>query len=62
MFEHELHHIRSAELIRQAELYRLSREALRGRRDARRTGQEPEREGGDHSHDRHRPRRVARTA
>lgn len=35
MFEYELHQIRSAELIREAENYRLGREALRARRAAR---------------------------
>ncbi|MFF3000435.1 hypothetical protein ACFVTC_38725 [Streptomyces sp. NPDC057950] len=38
MFEYELHQIRSAELIREAQNHRLAREALRGRRaDRRRT-------------------------
>ncbi|MFG2478449.1 hypothetical protein [Streptomyces fagopyri] len=37
MFEYELHQIRSAELIREAQDHRLVREALRGRRTARRT-------------------------
>ncbi|MGC9536394.1 hypothetical protein [Streptomyces sp. UG1] len=36
MYEYELHHIRSAELIRQAEHERLVREAVRVRRAARR--------------------------
>ncbi|AVH56330.1 MULTISPECIES: hypothetical protein [Streptomyces] len=36
MFQYELHQIRSAELIRQAENHRLVREALRARRAARR--------------------------
>ncbi|MBZ3903975.1 MULTISPECIES: hypothetical protein [Streptomyces] len=34
MFEHELHQIRSAELIREAEHYRQVREARRARREA----------------------------
>ncbi|QFZ74121.1 hypothetical protein GFH48_13445 [Streptomyces fagopyri] len=37
MFEYELHQIRSAELIREAQSHRLVREALRGRRSDRRT-------------------------
>ncbi|MEV6533291.1 hypothetical protein ACGFWD_29895 [Streptomyces sp. NPDC048448] len=38
MFEYELHQIRSAELIREAQNHRLAQEALRGRRaDRRRT-------------------------
>ncbi|MEU1533478.1 hypothetical protein [Streptomyces fagopyri] len=37
MFEYELHQIRSAELIREAQNHRLVREALRGRRTDRRT-------------------------
>ncbi|KUM67562.1 hypothetical protein J7F01_24905 [Streptomyces sp. ISL-22] len=36
MYEYELHHIRTAELIRQAEHERLVREAVRVRRAARR--------------------------
>ncbi|WP_167348331.1 hypothetical protein [Streptomyces bicolor] len=36
MYEYELHRIRSAELIRQAEHERLAREAVRVRREARR--------------------------
>lgn len=35
MSEYELHHLRSAELIRQAEHERLVREAVRGRRAER---------------------------
>jgi hypothetical protein len=35
MYEYELHHVRSAELIRQAEHERLVREAVRGRRAGR---------------------------
>ncbi|MET8634691.1 hypothetical protein ACWEQ2_20990 [Streptomyces sp. NPDC004096] len=62
MFEYELHRIRTAELIREAERYRLGREALRGRRVARRAARESEGEGRDHGHDRHRSRRVPRTA
>ncbi|QFR00510.1 hypothetical protein F9278_34905 [Streptomyces phaeolivaceus] len=34
MYEHELHQIRSAELIREAEHYRQVREARRARREA----------------------------
>lgn len=40
MYEYELHHIRSAELIRQAEHERLVREAVRVRRAARREAAE----------------------
>lgn len=36
MYGHELHHLRSADLIRRAEHERLAREALRLRRAARR--------------------------
>ncbi|MGW4870945.1 hypothetical protein [Streptomyces chartreusis] len=36
MYGYELHHIRSAELIRRAEHERLVREVVRGRRAARR--------------------------
>ncbi|MEY9994510.1 hypothetical protein ABIE67_006542 [Streptomyces sp. V4I8] len=35
MSEYELHHLRSADLIRQAEHERLVREAIRGRRAQR---------------------------
>ncbi|MFD1662631.1 hypothetical protein ACFSL4_31775 [Streptomyces caeni] len=45
MLQYELHRIRSAELIRQADAYRLRREALRRRRAARTTGEDPEQEG-----------------
>ncbi|MFF6978873.1 hypothetical protein ACFZAV_14260 [Streptomyces sp. NPDC008343] len=37
MFEYELHHIRSVELIREAEHERMVREAIRVRRAARRS-------------------------
>ncbi|CCK27277.1 hypothetical protein BN159_2898 [Streptomyces davaonensis JCM 4913] len=36
MFEYELHHLRSADLIREADNERLAREAVRSRRAARR--------------------------
>lgn len=45
MYEYELHHLRSAELIRQAEHERLVREAIRSRRAARREAAERSREG-----------------
>ncbi|MFC3575419.1 hypothetical protein ACFOZ0_19510 [Streptomyces yaanensis] len=60
MIEYELQQIRSAELIRAAEEYRIGREALRLRRAAHRTAKEPEPEGRAHGH-RRRPR-VARAA
>lgn len=45
MYEYELHHLRSAELIRQAEHERLAREATRVRRAARREAEERSAEG-----------------
>ncbi|NKQ23308.1 hypothetical protein [Streptomyces galbus] len=47
MYEYEIQHLRSAELIRQADRERLAREALRGRRTARReaAGRTAAREG-----------------
>jgi hypothetical protein len=45
MYEYELHNLRSAELIRQAEHERLVREALRVRRAARRETAERSAEG-----------------
>ncbi|MEU6304154.1 hypothetical protein [Streptomyces chartreusis] len=63
MYGYELHHIRSAELIRRAEHERLVREVVRGRRAARRqeraarAASEPE---SDTSRlRRHRPPRAA---
>lgn len=44
MFEYDLSHIRSADLIRQAEHERLVREAVRVRRAARRSGDASETE------------------
>ncbi len=64
MFEYELQQLRSAELIREADNYRLAREALRGRRAARREGGRSGRddsEGRVHSR-RHRRPRFARAA
>ncbi|MEU8981764.1 hypothetical protein [Streptomyces sp. NPDC048309] len=64
MFEHELHQIRSAQLIREAQDFRLAQEALRDRRAARRAERESrqnETEGQDHSH-RPRRHRFARAA
>ncbi|MEU0784403.1 hypothetical protein ABZ341_22840 [Streptomyces sp. NPDC006173] len=59
MFEYELHHIRSAELIREAQNHRLAQEALRGRRAARRAARREsvpqDTEGRAHSR---RPRRY----
>jgi hypothetical protein len=40
MYEYEIHQTRSADLIRQADHHRMVREALRGRRDARRAAAE----------------------
>ncbi|MGP3981076.1 hypothetical protein [Streptomyces sp. KR80] len=45
MFEYELHQIRRGELIREADEYRLARQAARGRRREGRTSAEPEPEG-----------------
>jgi hypothetical protein len=49
MFAYELHKIRSAELIREAENYRLAREARRRRSEP---AGEPERPAPSHSHHR----------
>ncbi|MGW7043824.1 hypothetical protein ACWGDT_14135 [Streptomyces avermitilis] len=60
MFEYELHQIRSAELIREAQNHRLVREALRLRRNARNARKAaagpPDTEGQSASHS-NRPRR-----
>ncbi|WP_369249357.1 hypothetical protein [Streptomyces sp. R41] len=64
MFEYELHQIRSAELIREAQNHRLAQEALRGRRAARRAARESaqhESEGQGHTQ-RPRRHRFARAA
>jgi hypothetical protein len=65
MFEYELQQIRSAELIREAQSYRLAKEALSGRRAARRAGArrtaQGDTEGRSHS-DRPRRHRFARVA
>ncbi|MDC0771153.1 hypothetical protein [Streptomyces sp. HD] len=45
MYEYEIHHFRSTELIRKAEHERLAREALRLRRAARREATERSAEG-----------------
>ncbi|NUT24398.1 MAG: hypothetical protein HOV84_00370 [Streptomyces sp.] len=45
MYEYEIHHFRSTELIRKAEHERLAREALRLRRAARREAAEHATEG-----------------
>ncbi|MFJ1870969.1 hypothetical protein [Streptomyces chartreusis] len=63
MYGYELHHIRSAELIRRAEHERLVREVVRGRRAARR--QERATQAAEESESytsrlrRHRPPRAA---
>ncbi|MDQ0949477.1 hypothetical protein QFZ24_003400 [Streptomyces phaeochromogenes] len=64
MFEYELQQIRTAEMIREADNYRLVREAVRGRRAARREAARSGRddsEGRVHSR-RHRTPRSARVA
>ncbi|GAA2642975.1 hypothetical protein [Streptomyces vastus] len=40
MFAYELQQIRSAEMIREAESYRMAREAVRARRAARRSAKD----------------------
>ncbi|MEU9368409.1 hypothetical protein AB0D71_27780 [Streptomyces avermitilis] len=64
MFAYELHQIRSAELIREAQNHRLVREALRLRRNARKAAAgEPGTDGRSTSHsDRPRRPRFARAA
>ncbi|MFE5190718.1 hypothetical protein [Streptomyces sp. NPDC056628] len=47
MFDYEMHHLRTDELIRQAEHERLVREAVRVRRAERRAARRPAREPGD---------------
>ncbi|MFE5141434.1 hypothetical protein ACFRDV_27880 [Streptomyces fagopyri] len=61
MFEYELHQIRSAELIREAQSHRLVREALRGRRTTARESGPNDTEGQAHS-PRPRRHRFARAA
>ncbi|MFC9844693.1 hypothetical protein ACFWFF_38905 [Streptomyces sp. NPDC060223] len=64
MFEYELQQIRTAELIREAQNHRLAREALRGRRAARRAARDSaqkDTEGQAHSR-RPRRHRFARAA
>ncbi|MGW4734898.1 hypothetical protein ACWEQC_38050 [Streptomyces shenzhenensis] len=64
MIEYELHRIRAAELQRRAEYERLVREALRGRREARRATVARRRAGREAPSDTGRPgrHRLARTA
>jgi hypothetical protein len=64
MSEYDLHHLRSAELIRRAEHERLVREAVRTRRAARRESAERAPEGTEaEAHtSRFRRHRVPRTA
>ncbi|MFC8669121.1 hypothetical protein [Streptomyces sp. NPDC057199] len=64
MFEYELQQIRTAEMIREADNYRLVREAVRSRRAARREAARSghdDTEGRVHSR-RHRTPRSARVA
>ncbi|GAA3994100.1 hypothetical protein GCM10022232_32570 [Streptomyces plumbiresistens] len=61
MYEYEISQLRSAELIRQAEQERLAREALRGRRAARREAARRAAEGEVHT-GRPRRHRFPRTA
>ncbi|WP_282700934.1 hypothetical protein [Streptomyces sp. CC219B] len=49
MFAYEIHHFRSADLIREAQHERLAREALRGRRAARREAARRAAEGEVHT-------------
>ncbi len=64
MFDHEMHHLRTDELIRQAEHERLVREAVRVRRAERRAARRPARNAEDTpSHTAHPGhRRAARPA
>ncbi|MET7986679.1 hypothetical protein [Streptomyces sp. NPDC005281] len=64
MFEYELHRMRSADLIREAQTHRLAREAASGRRAARRAAREnAQGDAGERAHsDRPRRHRFARTA
>ncbi|GAA2323434.1 hypothetical protein OKJ48_17840 [Streptomyces kunmingensis] len=60
MFEYELHQARSAELIQQAEAYRLARAALKARRAARHSArQEAEGRVSTNGPRRHRAPRAA---
>ncbi|MFI7387086.1 hypothetical protein [Streptomyces sp. NPDC049813] len=60
MFEYELHQVRSAELIQQAEGYRRARAATEARRAARRSArQEDEGRVRTHGPRRHRAPRTA---
>ncbi|MDQ1048787.1 hypothetical protein ACF1G3_39650 [Streptomyces rochei] len=61
MYEYEISQLRSAELIRRAEQERLAREALRGRRAARREAARRAAEGEVHT-GRPRRHRFPRTA
>ncbi|MFF7447007.1 MULTISPECIES: hypothetical protein [unclassified Streptomyces] len=49
MYEYEISQLRSAELLRQAAQERLAREAIRGRRAARRAALRHEAEGEAHT-------------
>ncbi|MFJ3824722.1 hypothetical protein [Streptomyces nodosus] len=55
LFAYELQQIRAAQLIREAERFRLRREVLRERRAARRAHGEPGPEGDTPSRSRNRP-------
>ncbi|MBB4793973.1 hypothetical protein BJY54_004585 [Streptomyces nodosus] len=55
LFAYELHQIRSTQLIREAERFRLRREVLRERRAARRVHGEPGAEGDAPRRSRNRP-------
>ncbi|KAA0942732.1 hypothetical protein [Streptomyces apricus] len=64
MFEYEIQQIRSAEMIRDADHFRMAREAVRSRRAARREAARSRRddtEGQVNGH-RHRRPRFARVA
>ncbi|MDT9697361.1 hypothetical protein [Streptomyces sp. P17] len=61
MFEYELHRLRSADLIREAQNDRLVREIVRGRRAARREAGRQDTESEVHTSRLGRPR-SARTA
>lgn len=60
MFEYEMHQVRSAELIREADRHRLARAARRARRAERRSaGQDAEGRVSSHSPRRHRAPHAA---
>ncbi|MFE2302755.1 hypothetical protein ACFXAW_31725 [Streptomyces sp. NPDC059445] len=63
MFEFELQQIRSDEMIRRAQTYRLAKEAADGRRAARRAARRSAQNDGERAHsDSPRRHRSARTA